>query len=55
MTRRVPVSELQAGEVVVGETRYEVHGVDQAQGQVQVVDVAGTTHTYSAAEEVEVE
>lgn len=57
MTRRVASANLQAGEVVVeeGRSRYQVHAVIQHQGQCQVSDTSGMTHTYNDDELVEVE
>ncbi|MBO0692867.1 MAG: hypothetical protein J2P58_08225 [Acidimicrobiaceae bacterium] len=57
MTHGVAPAELQAGDVVVEDdsTRYEVHAVKQHQGQCQVSDTEGLTHTYAAEERVEVE
>ena len=56
MTLRV-AAELHTGEVVIenGSTRYEVHAVNQHQGQCQVSDTSGTMHTYGADQLVEVE
>lgn len=57
MTQQVAPAELHAGEVVVEESgaRYEVHAVKQHQGQCQVSDTAGMTHTYRPDDLVEVE
>lgn len=56
MTLRV-AAELQTGDVVVegGSTRYEVHAVNQHQGQCQVSDISGEMHTYGANQLIEVE
>jgi hypothetical protein len=50
MTRQVAVAELQNGDIVLDddEPSFEVHGVEQHQGQVQVADITGATHTYPA-------
>jgi hypothetical protein len=48
MTRQVAATDLQNGDVVLAddEPTFEVHGVEQHQGQVQVADTTGATHTY---------
>jgi hypothetical protein len=57
MTRRVRPTDLRAGDEVVGdgdEPAFVVHGVEQLQGQVQVTDTAGSTHTFPATGTVEI-